>query len=322
MIPFIRTSVVSLILLASLSLETKSFGTVVDKIVVRVNNAMITQSDIAQATHAFVLEINKIPDPVERKKKQGNLKNEVLNHLINEKILEQEIEKIKIEITDEEVDRALNNLAEQNQTTLEDLRNELAKKGIAFEVYKDQLRGDLKKNEFLKKTIYPRIRIADHDLEEYYKKQGEKFQGYEQIRFYEILITPESIPQGSTAQSFVEQLFMNLKRGGSFAEAAKKYSRGAFANKGGDSGLIDTSQMRPDLLNVLLNLKINEISQPMSTANGIFIFKVVEKKNPKSRPFEEVKEALRQRYIEERVDDELEHFVMEARSHSFIEIKP
>jgi len=209
----------------------------------------------------------------------------------------------------------------QNKKHPIQLKEALAKEGISYLEYRKTVQKELGKNQFLQKVIYPRIRITDYDLEDYYKKNPKQFVGYEQIRFFEILLTAESA-QGRSVIDLMEQVLAQAKKGENFQALARKYSKGAFVNKDGDSGLVNASSLRPELLNLLYSLKPGEISPPMPVPNGgIFIFKLVEAKNPFTRPLKDIKEPIRQKLIDQRVSDELENYLMEARGRHYIEIR-
>ncbi len=293
----------------------------VDKIVARVNDEVITQSDVNEALKNLEQSLSVIKDPAEKSRKRSAFKKDVVNALINEKILVSAIDKENIEISDDSVDRALSTLAGRHQTTIDGLKARMAEQGVSFDDYRKQLARELKKEEFFKKVIYPRIRIADFDLEDYYKKHASEFIGYDQIRFLEILLTNESVAQGETLDALANRLVTELRRGRNFPETAKKYSRGPFASQGGDSGLISTSEMRPDLVGFLLNLSPGEISDPVTTPGGVLIFKLLDRKNPRPRPFNDVKELVRQKLASDKVVEEVENYVRELRQTTFVEIK-
>lgn len=280
-------------------------GKVVDHIVAKVNDKVITQSDVTE----------------ELGKKKGEERQSIINLLVNEALLEEELEKQNIEISDAEVEQALASMAGQNRSTVDELKGELAKQGISEIAYRDDIRKKLQRDEFLKRTIYPRIRVSDYDLEEFYGKHAEEFKGYGKIRFMEILLTDDSALPGTDLRGLAADIVGQLRRGAPFGDMVQKYSRGAFAAKGGDSGIVDTGEMRPDLLNLLTMLEPNRISDPIPTPNGIFIFKVVDRLEPKTRPFNDVKEWVRQRVIQERIGEEMERYLMEVRARSFVEIK-
>lgn len=285
-------------------------ASVADRIVAVVDDKVITQSDVNEA----------LREAAKARPNKPATSQEVLESLINQKVMEGEMEREKIQVTDKEVEEALKNVAVRNQVSVEELKEKVVKEGLSLNEYKENLREELKRNAYMQKVVYPRVQVGDYDLQEYYKRHLAEFTGFEQIRFFEIFLTPESIG-GEDLKSFSLKLYERLKKGLSFAEASKKYSRGAFADKGGDSGLLPTSDLRPDLLGVLDTLPVNTVSRPLPANGGVFIFKVIEKKNPKQLPFNEVKERVRQQYLDGRVQDETERTIMQARSRHFIEIR-
>lgn len=294
---------------------------VVDKIVALVNSSVITQSDVKEAIEQYEKELASVKDSALRKKMKEEYNNDVINKLINEKLFRSELEKQKITITDEDIDQSIKRLLNKRQVTKQQLINQLSKEGHTFDEYKERLRQQLMNDKFLQQVIYPRIQISSYDLENYYQKNHKDFQGFDQIRFLEIFLTEESVPAGTKLADLPMKIVTQLRKGASFSSMVKKYSRGAFANKGGDSGLLKTSEMRPELLSLLLRLKPNTISDPIGINNGIFIFKVIERKGQKTRPFNQVKELVRQKYIQERIDDEMERYLMEVRGRSYVEIR-
>lgn len=295
---------------------------IVDKIVAKVDDQVITQSDVKEALKAYEKKLQKNPDSKKRNQSKKERRDQVIQDIINEKVLIGELERQKIEISKEEVNWAIEDEIKQRRISLEGLKSELNKKGLTFENYKKNIREGLKQRQFMQKVVYPRIRVLDYDLHEYYKKHPNDFQGFEKIRFLEIFLTPQTIPSDKNLWGFAQQIYRQLRKGASFAEMAKKYSSGAFAKQGGNSGLMDTKTMRPELLQLLLNLPLNTLSNPIPLSNEvIFICRVVERENPKLRPFNEVKELVRRQYIEARVKDELENYIMEARASHYIEIR-
>lgn len=280
---------------------------VLDGIVALVNDKAITQSELNEAM---------------RGAPQGWDKKRVLNYLINKMILGEEAKKAQVQVTQEEVENLIKGRLYEVQKTMDDFQNELKRQGISFADYMQQLKVELQKNRFVEQTIYPRIKVTEYDLEEFYKKHLQDYKGFEKIRFFEIFLEPKANLQGADLKKKADQIVNQLRGGASFSQLASQYSSGSFASKGGDSGLIETKTMRPDLLNVLLSLQQGKISNPLPLPNGgYFILKVVEKKGPQPRPFIEVKELVRQQYFQSHISDEIEKYAMEVRAGYFIEIR-
>jgi len=308
-------------ILLFITVPTFANAEVVDRIVARVNNSMITQSDVNEALNNLDSLLSYIPDPAERERKRVIFRNDIVNTLVNEKILQDDIEKQNITISEAQVDQAMQSIAARHQTTLEGMRARMAEQGMSFEKYRESLKRDLRKEEFFRKVIYPRIKLTDYDLEDYYKKHSRDFIGYSEVHFLEILINSQSPLEGASPQAFADGLVTKLRKGGDFKAAAKKYSQGPYAPNSGDSGWVKTSEMRSDLVNFLLNLRGGEISDPINTPTGILIFKLLDKRNPQPRPFNEVKEFVRQACGQSQVAEQVENYVRELRSRSFVEIK-
>lgn len=287
---------------------------VVDKIIAVVDGMIITQSDLDEGIIQFKRE---------KKRDQPShlLHGLVLQQMINNKIFESEIEKEKIAVPETEIEDAIRSVLLSKRMTKDQLARELSKEGLTLEEFQKNLEKDLRRNKFLQKNIYPRIRLSDYDLQQYYEKHPSEFPGFEKIRFLEILITEESVPTGSTLIDFIQKIMGQLRAGNSFPQLASRYSKGAFASQGGDSGLLDTREMRGDLKNILLMLPVRSLSEPLSVGGGVFIFKVLEKVGPIRRPFEEVKEIIQQKYLQTRVEEEVERYVLQMRSQHIIEIR-
>lgn len=294
---------------------------IIDRIVALVNASAITESDVKDALARFDQEISSIKNPALRRKKREEFHKDVINKLINEKLFKAELEKAKIVISDEELTQSIDGMLKRKQATKQQLMNELSKQGITFDQYKAQISQKLQSDKFMQQVIYPRIHISDYDLEKYYNEHLDEFVGYNQIRFLEIFLTDESVPAGMKPAALPPKIISDLNKGVPFKTLVKKYSRGAFAQTGGNSGLLNTSQMRPELLSILLNLKLNVVSNPIPINNGVFILKVVERKGKKTRPFNQVKQQVHQKNIQVRINEELERYLAEVRNRSYVEIR-
>lgn len=123
----------------------------VDRIVAVVGNEIITFSDVR------TLERKGAKDP--------------LNSLIRERVLQIEMERFKIDVTDEDTARAVYQVLARNRMTLEELKRELTQKGISFDSYKEGLKVEIRRMKFMEQVVLPRIRISEEEIA---KKLGPK----------------------------------------------------------------------------------------------------------------------------------------------------
>lgn len=296
---------------------TATAGQVVDKIVAKIDDQVITESDLREATR--LEQSGFIPTAV---KGRLSTRQEILTRLVDERVFTAELDLNKISIIDSEVDAAIDSIIASHHSTLEKLKAALAASNLPFEKFREKIRNDLRRRQFIQQIIIPRLRMSDVELEDYYRKHQNQFMGYEKIRFQQILLTPESLPAGTTMPDFIVKIMTQLRNGASFTEAAKKYSKGPFSEKGGDSGLVDTATLRPELVSSLTALPLNFVSDPVTMApDQVFIFKVLERKNPGPRPFVHIKDMVRQAYMNEKIGQEMEKYLAQARDRHFVEIK-
>ncbi|MBX7147687.1 SurA N-terminal domain-containing protein [bacterium] len=290
-------------------------GQMVDKIVATVDNKVITQSEVDEA-YAFI-KSGRIPV-----KNPNITKTQLIEELINRAILNAEIEKQNITVTSAEIDNLISSKAREQGMTVDQLKKKFDEAGIKFELYRERAEEDIKRQQFMQKVIMPKVKVSDYDLEQYYKAHSSYFMGYGQIRFLEMFLTPMTVPAGKVFNTFVQETALSLQKGASWSELAKKYSQGAFASKGGDSGLVDTATLKPGLLQILTRLPQGKISDPIPmSGNGVFIFKVLEKGKPTILPFLQVKEAVRDMYFNGRVEIELQKYLAQTKSYHFVNIK-
>ncbi|MBI2982268.1 MAG: SurA N-terminal domain-containing protein [Deltaproteobacteria bacterium] len=123
----------------------------VDRIVAVVGTEIVTLSDLR------------------RQKSTG--KKEALNELIRAKILDSEIERLQISVSDDDMAQAIREVLYRNRLSLEQFKKELGKEGQGFERYKEGLRGEIRKMKFLGQVIVPRIKISEDEIS---RKAGPK----------------------------------------------------------------------------------------------------------------------------------------------------
>ena len=154
---------------------------------------------------------------------------------------------------------------------------------------------DLKKRvvveAFLKKKVEESANVSDAELQEFYKKNQDKFQTGEQIKASHILVK-------SAAEA--KDIEKQLKAGASFDALAKKHSIDGAAAKGGDLGWFGKGSMLPEFEKVAFSLKEGQTSGIVQTKFGYHIIKATGKRPAGARSFEEVREEIKAAVIPEK----------------------
>ena len=175
---------------------------------------------------------------------------------------------------------------------------------------------DLKKRviveAFLKKKVEEAANVSDAELQEFYKKNQEKFKTGEQIKASHILVKTE--PEAKEIQK-------QLKGGTSFEELAKKHSIDGAAAKGGDLGWFGKGSMLPDFEKVAFGLKEGETSGIVPTKFGFHLIKLTGKRAAGPRSFEEVKDQIKAAIVPEKQQETFKKLKDDLKKDAKIAVK-
>lgn len=293
---------------------------VVDRIIAKVGSDVITQSDLRQAVREQKAILIQRLGKDKGIKAWQDYKDNALEELILQKIFKSQIKEEGIQVTDDEVEQEYQNRMRQYGMNERTLIERLSQEGLTLAQFKKAIRTDLEQQRFVQKKIMPNVVISDYDLQQEYQKNIRDYQVYGKVRFVEVFLTPDKFSDPDEMSRIAKQIQVRLQRGQSVAALVKKYSSGAFAEKGGDSGLVDASQLRAEIQTILSQLKVGQTSQIFPIQNGVFIFKLLAKSDPKPLPFAKVINQVRNRYGEKVVQDELRKYLMAVRDQTYVEI--
>lgn len=250
------------------------------------------------------------------------VKKRTVDRLIDEHLIEKEIEGVKTEISQEEIDKEFNKFKERfpNEQAFEAF---LTRNGLTADEMKKNLKKDLKLRQILSEKYD--IEVTEKDAKEFYDKNKARFERPEQVKARHILITTEKGADQATldaAKEKAEKIAKEAKKPGTdFAELAKKESQGPSASRGGDLGYFARRRMDPKFSEAAFNLKPGEISDPVKTNFGYHIIKVEDHKEASTVPYEEAEEKIMVQLERQQTRDAMKKFLDELKKDAKIERK-
>jgi peptidyl-prolyl cis-trans isomerase SurA len=259
-----------LIALASLScllLACGPAGAAEQRIVAVVNDDVISAQDLNDRLQLVTLT-SGIPDSEEAR---ARLAPQVLRGLIEETLQLQEAERLDITVEDTEIQRTLANIAERNRMTVEAMQRFFVQKGISLATLLDQVRAQIAWVKVVNRQIVPRVTVTvdqlDMAVEEARRSEGEP-----EYLLSEIVLPVDNPAQGQVVAQDAARLVQTLREGASFDSLARQVSAAASAENAGDVGWIRSSAIPPELRDTLESMREGEISDPISSPVGYYIF--------------------------------------------------
>jgi len=274
--PFLRRLLAALALGLTAASSGAQSG---DYIVVVVNQELVTagevQQRIARARDEAERNRSTLPPPTA-------LRQQVLDSLIDERVLVTNAREMSNRIDDVELDRAVGNVAVQNQLTLAQLKDRLKKEGIAFAKFRDNVRDQMMVERVREREVINRIRVSDAEIDALLLQKRQEAGANAEFDIAQILVTmPEgaSIAVASERRQRALAALARVRGGEDFAAVARELSEDANRAQGGKIGLRAADRL-PDLfVKAIQSLKPGDVApEPVRSGAGFHILKLLEKK--------------------------------------------
>ena len=329
MSPLIRSSLFTLMLV--LFSQSPSALTEYDRIIAIVNDDVIVASEIDRRVEQVRAQLENAGTP---SPPLQVLQKQVLDRVIIERLQLQVADDTGIRISEEQLNRALSEMASANGLTLRQFRDVLRRDGLDFTLFREQIRDQIRISQVRQRNIGDRVIVSPREVDNFLAMQERLGSPDHEFRLGHILI---ATPEGASAQDIAdaehnaEQVAAEVRAGADFARMAVTYSHGQQALNGGDLGWKKASQLPTIFAPLVPTMAIGEVSDPIQSASGFHLIKVTEVRGQERhvvtqtharhiliRPNELVSDedaAIRLQQLISRVQDG-ENFGDLARSHS------
>ncbi len=295
---------------------------VVDKIVAIVNSESILQS-----------ELNGFPS---RLKKEGSLDESLLldqrpsdlkssraqqlQFIIREKLVESEVKKQNLEITEDVVNLEVDKLAKKNGLSKAQLEASLKKQGYTIAEYRKVLKSRMERQNFFESEIISKLRITDEDAYNEYKNKVPNYRpNVNEYKIAQIFFDPKKGSQ-QLALKRATDIYDKMTSGESFESLANKYNEEKSANLGGLLGQFKSGEFNADLEKAVENLDSGQTTVIVKSKIGFHIVKVLDKKVSYDPQFLKYKEQIKSSLIEKNFKRQLKNWFESKKQSSYIKI--
>ena len=332
-----------------------SADTVVEEIIVRVNNSIITSSDYARSKEQLKDEI-KQQDAANADKVYAERERDVLRDLIDQQLLLEKGKDLGIS-ADTELIKKLDEMRKQmNLDSMEELEKAAQSQGISYEDFKQNLRNQIITQQVIAREVGSHLNITKEDEQKFYEEHKSEMEQPEQIRLSEILVStqkaapskvpepkasPDSPPaaadakpadtpppapaapdaeQLAAAETKANGILDQIHKGAAFDEVAKKNSDGPSAAQGGDLGLFKRGTLSKELEDRTFAMKAGEVTDVIRTKQGFVILKVTEHQMAGIPTLKQMEPRIQDALYYQKLQPALRVYLKKLREEAFIDV--
>ena len=251
----------------------------IDRVIAVVNDEAITQYELDDAKRIVVQQLKQqnVQQPA-----ADVLDKQVLERLITERALLQHAKESGVKVDDSQVERAIQRIAEDNKLTLDGLRQALAREGVAYVRYREDVRSEIVMQRLREREVDARITVSDAEVENYLATIKAQSGGEAEYRLAHILVL---VPEQANAEQIeakrrrAEEALKNIRGGTDFGQVAAGFSDASDALSGGNLGWRPGARLPTVFAETVRGMKAGDVSPVLRSAAGFHIVKLIERRS-------------------------------------------
>jgi peptidyl-prolyl cis-trans isomerase SurA len=331
-----------LIFIASSCLPALASAQVVEEIVARVNNQIITESEYARSKDQLRDEV-KQQNPPDADKLLAEREKDVLRDLIDQQLLLEKGKDLGITGDTDLIKREDQMRKDMKLESIEDLEKEAAKQGISWQDFQQNMRNQIITQKVIGEEVGGKLSLNKDEEQKYYDDHKAEMEQPEYIRLSEILITPKSATPPATAdpstpaspaddaakqaadaaalsaaETRANDILRQLHDGGNFEDIAKKSSDGPSAADGGALGMFKRGQLAKELEDKTFAMKSGEITDVIRVKQGYAILRVDEHQMAGVPPLKDILPKVQDAIYYEKLQPALRTYLTKLREDAYI----
>jgi peptidyl-prolyl cis-trans isomerase SurA len=249
------------------------------------------------------------------------IREEVLDIIIEERMLKEKVKELEIEVTTEDIDNYIEYIKQEKKLTQEELVEQLKHEGITYEKFRGKIKGDLERRNVIDREIREKLIITEEQIAAYYESNKKAYEKPGTAHIASIFLVPDtqdSLTQLDDQKKKGAAIIERISKGEKFEDLAKEFSNGPGAKDGGDLGNIALADVDQKLLEVINSLKDGEVSNPIDMGNRIQIVKLIKKIDTNYTPFDDVKEEIHETIYNNEMGKRYQEYMTTLKKNTYI----
>jgi peptidyl-prolyl cis-trans isomerase C len=289
-----------------------------DGIVAQVNGIVITEGELQSAVSSYI-PLGMFHGQLEDKREK--YRKEALEGLINKELIYQEALKKNVVADKKEVEEHISTKRSKFRSESE-FKRALDQAGLSIDLYTKIIKRDLAVKKFEREVLEKVSGYSDEEIRAYYEKNIDRFKSPESYRVSHILINvpPNALQkERDEKRKRADDLFNRLKPGEDFASVAHESSEDQYRVKGGDLGWVHTGRLFPEVEKALKSMKVGDM-RVVESLYGFHIVLLRDKRPPRTKELDEVKEQLRSKLEKKRLEEKKAELIKKLKEKADIKV--
>ncbi len=315
-----KKTLIALAIAASAS--TLMAAQVVESIVIRVGDRIVTRTQYLKRLQDGYTEISQTTPPEKMAARREEFKKNLLNDLISEMLIKDRADRLGLTVTDAEMKDALNRLKEQyGITTDKQFEDSLKQSGMTRADMEARLRDTLLTNKVFARELRNREDATDKELRERYDREKERYRLPERAKLVEIIVPkPTDATAAAKMGQRVQEIAEEARQSPDFAKYASLVPENAVRGKAGDLGEVARGELLPELDKAVFNAQTGAVLGPIEAKSAWHIIKVEQRLPTEVPSFESVKDKIRKDASDEAFQRDYKAYIERLRKDASVEV--
>ncbi|PYQ07163.1 MAG: hypothetical protein DMF83_10375 [Acidobacteria bacterium] len=290
-------------------------GEIIERVIVKVNGDVVTQSEFEARQIAAVQQARVTPDQVEKFLRENNA--HILQEAIDDLLVVQRAADLGIKLRPEFVKEIIEGIKKDNKIASdEELQQQLKREGMTLEELKRNIERNVLKRQVMQRELENKIAVTEDDTKAWYEANKAEYTKPATVHLQQLLV--RSDPR---SPSLAVELVGRARGGEELAELAKAYAAAPHKASVSDLGVLRKGDLAPDVEKIAFALAPGQVSEPIPTPDGFRILKVVEKTEGSVVPYEDARAEIQRRLTQTRSNEQVEKYLAGLREKAIVDLR-
>jgi peptidyl-prolyl cis-trans isomerase SurA len=237
----------------------------------------------------------------------------ILEAMINDKLIVQEAEKFKIEVSDAEIDNQIQHIRSENNLSQAEFAQVLAEQGMEMDQYRQALREEIKKNRVLSNMVRQKVVVSEDEMMEFYQQHQNEYNQPKQVHL-RIIVHPSKNKLEQVRQAVASEEM-------TFSQAANSVSQGPGADQGGDLGTFMWKDLKAQWREMLRDMHSGQMSPIFSLQGNYALLYLQDLADKQVQPFQAVKDDIREQIYAQKLKQRYKEYMQGLREKAVIDVR-